>query len=224
MKFFRRMAGALKREEPPYKVPPSAPHKTEEWLETISAVQSMQFMIDCLPVIRDVVGRMNWPRETPMRVLDAGTGTAGGAHILATLYSSVMLGPPMQVDAIEISSDLQRWARARFPRVNYIVGDILHYRPRAPYELTICSHTLEHIEDTHSFVRHLCSMTRQWVIFYTPWKEQNLIAGHEHSIDEAFVRAHGGTVETILTSPAWYHPVDARAECVIFAVPGRASI
>jgi SAM-dependent methyltransferase len=222
MKLLHRIAAALRPDEPLYTPPSQAPHKTEEWLETISAVQSMQFMIDCLPVIRDVVGRLNWPREVPLRVLDAGTGTAGGAHILATLYSSVMLGPPMRVDAIEISRSLQNWARSKFPRVNYVVGDIVQYRPQEPYDLVVCSHTLEHVTDTQVFVQHLRSITKHSVLFYTPWKEQNLIAGHEHSIDETFVASHGGTIEAIITSPAWYHPVDGRAECVIFTVPGNA--
>ena len=111
----------------PLYCPPSwAQHETLEWLESCSGVQSMQFMIDCLPTIRKLI--VGIPRQETLSVLDVGTGTGAGANVLATLYQGIFLGPRMKVEAIELVPHLKSYAKVKFPLINYLVGDILTYK------------------------------------------------------------------------------------------------
>ncbi len=206
--------------EPLYCPPPWAQHETLEWLESCSAVQSMQFMIDCLPMIRKLL--LGIPRHETLRVLDVGTGTGAGANVLATLYQGVFLGPQMQVDAIELVPHLKNYADIKYPLVNYLVGDILSYKDSQWWDLVICSHTIEHVDRPESFVSFLADRAHRWALFYAPWKERALIPGHVNRIDRRFLHRVGSKLHTIIESPAWYRS-DERARCVVFAVSGRAA-
>lgn len=210
---------------PIYSPPSWAPHETLEWLETCSAVQSMQFMIDCLPIIRRLLSGI--PTYETLSVLDVGTGNGAGANILATLYQGRFLGPRLKVDAIELVPLLKRYAEAKFPLINYIVGDVLTYNGPHRWDLIICSHTIEHIAEPEQFVDHLTGLAHRWVLFYAPWKERTLIPGHVNRIDRRFLRRVGSKLHTIIESPAWFHSDEAGrrwyAKCVAFAVPGHAA-
>ncbi|HEX3864245.1 MAG TPA: class I SAM-dependent methyltransferase [Stellaceae bacterium] len=191
-----------------------------EWQDSCAAVQSMQFMIDCLPIIRKLL--VGAPREATVKVLDVGTGTGAGANVLATLYQGAFLGPRMKVDAIEITPHLKQYAAAKFPLVNYLVGDVLDYKESGRWDLVVCTHTIEHVERPEDFIAFLTGLANYWVLLYTPWKEKSLIPGHINRIDRRFLRRVGSKMHVILKSPAWYRLDNEPANCVIFAVPGRA--
>jgi SAM-dependent methyltransferase len=204
-----------------YSPPPWAPDQTLEWLESCAAVQSMQFMIDCLPMIRKLI--VGAARHETLSVLDVGTGTGAGANLLATLYQGIFLGPRMRVDAIEIAPHLKNYAELQFPLVNYLVGDVLSRAGSQRWDLVICSHTIEHVDRPESFVAFLAELAHRWVLLYAPWKERALIPGHVNRIDRRFLRRVGSKLHTIIESPAWYRIDDERARCVVFAVSGRAA-
>src|SRR5439155_15073907 len=204
---------------PLYCPPPWAQHETLEWLESCSGVQSMQFMIDCLPTIRKLI--VGIPRTATLSVLDVGTGTGAGANVLATLYQGVFLGPRMKVEAIELVPHLKSYAEVKFPLINYLVGDILAYKESRRWDIVICSHTIEHVDRPQEFVSVLADLAYRWALFYAPWKERALIPGHVNRIDRRFLRRVGAKRHTIIESPAWYRS-DERARCVVFTVPGRA--
>jgi SAM-dependent methyltransferase len=206
---------------PFYTPPPWAQHETLEWLESASAVQSMQFMIDCLPMIQKLLaGR---PRHEALSVLDVGTGTGAGANVLATLYQGEFLGPRVKVDAIELVPHLKGYANAKFPLVNYLVGDILAYAGPRRWDLVICSHTIEHVERPEEFAAFLAGLASRWVLLYAPWKEHALMPGHVNRIDRRFLDRVGALAHEVFESPAWYRSDGERARCVAFVVPGRAS-
>ena len=202
-----------------YAAPPWAPEQDLEWLETCFNAQSMQFMIDCLPKIDKLLA--SFPPDKPIRVLDAGTGSGAGANLLATLYAGRFLGRAMAVDAIELIGHMERYAKAKFPAINYIVGDVLKLRPKPPWDLVLCSHTIEHIDDYVHFSRHLQSLATKWVLFYAPWQEKERVPGHVVTIDEAFLATLGAVEFEIIDSPGW-RPAGVDLRCVLFTVPGTA--
>jgi SAM-dependent methyltransferase len=210
------------RDESLYEAPAHRPHQDLEWLEKYSCVQSMQFMIDCLPVIDELVA--TFPHAVPIRVLDVGTGSGAGAHLLATRHASSFLGAQMIVDAVELDGGyLERYVKARFKNINYIVGDVMDLRPEQPWDLVLCSHTLEHIEDPVPFVEHLQSLARKWVVFYTPWEEPlGETPGHVLTIDRRFLARVKAVKHHVLTSPAWGKPAFKDGKCVVFVLPGTA--
>jgi SAM-dependent methyltransferase len=197
-----------------YTAPPWAPERDLEWVETCANVQSMQFMIDCLPMIRELIE--GWPSDAPVRVLDVGTATGAGANLLATLYAGGILGRRMVVDAIDIAGGyLEQYVKAKFPLVNYMVGDVASLPVEEPWDLVICSHTIEHIEDYRGFVTTLQKIARRWVLFYAPWNERNLIPEHVNRIDEPFLKRVGAVTWRIVDSPAWRPPLNTAhpAQC-----------
>lgn len=207
-----------KPETPPYEPPPWAPDRTLEWLETRLNVQTLQFMVECIPTIQEQIAPL--PRDQPIRALDVGTGSGVGANLLATLHSSDFLGHRIAVDAMELATDFEKYAKRSFPLIRYVVGDVWDVQAKEMWDIILCSHVLEHIDDGVAFVRHLQSLAREWVLFYTPWKERQRIEGHVTSIDEEFLEAVSPFLVKTIDSPAWRHPVDRESKCVLFVVSG----
>src|ERR1051325_4611743 len=156
---------------PFYTPPPWAPDQTLEWLDACASVQSMQFMIDCLPMIRKLLFAK--PAQETFTALDVGAGTGAGANVLATLYQGQVLGGTLKVDAIELVPSLKGYADNRFPLVNYWVGDILEHQDPRRWDLVVCSHTIEHVERPEAFISFLTGLAYRWVLIYAPWKERD---------------------------------------------------
>ncbi|HET8546991.1 MAG TPA: class I SAM-dependent methyltransferase [Bryobacteraceae bacterium] len=209
--------------EPLYEAPAWLPDQDLTWLETVLAPQSMQFMIDLLPVIRELLRACR--HDLPVRVLDVGSASGAGANLLGQLYASPMRGPRLLVDAMELHPWMARYARAKLRFIRrYIVADVMNYWPEEPWDLVICSHTLEHVSRWEPFIQHLRELATCSVLLYTPWKEEPRIQEHVLTVDEAFLSRVGVQKHWIVDSPAWYRGAGQEARCVAFVLPGAADI
>jgi trans-aconitate methyltransferase len=183
----------------------------------------MQFMVDCLPAIRELL--RDWPRDLPAHVLDVGTASGAGANLLGQLYASPILGPRLIVDAMELHPWMARYARAKLPFVRrYIVADVRNYWTEEPWDLVLCSHTLEHVRDWEPFVAALRRLATHWVLVYTPWQEEPRIPEHAITVDETLLARAGAERHWIIESPAWYRGPGQEARCVAFLLHGAAHI
>jgi SAM-dependent methyltransferase len=201
-----------------YTPPPDSPFDLN-WLEGCAIPQSMQFMIDCLPTIRDLF--RGWHREIVLKVLDIGTGNGAGANLLATLHKANFFNVQMKVDALEITNIYKAYAEYHFPNINYIVGDIFTLEPQRKWDLITCSHVIEHLPNPFPLIAEIRRRARHWALFYAPFEERNLLEkGHLISITRSMVVTLQPKIMKIITSPAWKHPVDENSQCVLFVLSG----
>ncbi|MBL8234424.1 MAG: methyltransferase domain-containing protein, partial [Bryobacterales bacterium] len=201
-----------------YYAPPHVPHLTSQWLEEASIPQSQQFMIDCLPSLRGIFSRV--PKQE-IELLDVGTASGGGANVIASLYSGSILGRTIRVEAIDLIRRYQEYARRAFPRLRYICGDLFQVDPTQRWDVTVCSHTIEHMEDPTPLIRHCQDRARHFALFYAPFEEVQLIPGHLRSIQRDYVESLGPLWWEVGASPGWQHPHDAVSRTVMFVLPGR---
>lgn len=204
-----------------YQTPPHEPAHDFEWFEQCAIPQSIQFMIDCLPAIRDLISDPTVPQ--PITVLDAGTRSGAGANLLATLHRTQMLGPRLQVDALDISPDFKAYCEAVFTDVReYIVGDIFQIDQSRVWDLVFCSHTIEHIADPRPFIAELQRRARRWVLLYAPFDEKHP-DGVEHvtRITRELIHSLEPERTEVFTSPGWKKPGEPDSRVVLFLLPGR---
>src|SRR5262249_511462 len=119
-------------------------------------------------------------------ILDIGPASCAGTAFLDNAMNK-LLGWPTTFTAIDHVPDYERYVRNKYPRINYIVGDVLEPRYLSGFDGVICSHALEHIPNPAAFVARCNDIARKFCLFYTPYCEQNLIPGHINSIDAKFV-------------------------------------
>lgn len=203
-----------------YQPPPGEPQHTFEWFEECAIPQSLQFMIDCLPAIRDLLKEPGLAE--PVTVLDVGTRSGAGANLLATLYRTHMIGPRMVVDALDIAPEFAAYAREFFPDIReYIVGDIFQVDPRRKWDLVICSHTIEHIANPRPFIEELNRRALKWLMLYAPFEERQP-DGIEHltRITRGLVESFDPMRVDVFSSPGWQKPGEPDSKVVLFVLPG----
>lgn len=191
-----------------------------DWFEECAIPQSVQFMIDCLPAIRDLLRDPTLPE--PVSVLDVGTRSGAGANLLATLHRAHMMGPALRVDALDILPDFKAYADAVFPDLcEYLVGDIFELDRGRNWDLVTCSHTIEHLADPRPFILELQRRARKWLLLYAPYEERKP-DGVEHltRITRDFVQSFDPLRFDVFTSPGWQKPGEPDCRVVLFILPG----
>lgn len=201
-----------------YYPPAHVPHLDWDWLEGASIPQSQQFAIDCLPTLRQLLTRVPGPA---ISMLDVGTATGAGAALVANLFAGTIFGKSVRMDAIDLIRRYRPYARQAFPRVNYICGNLYDHDPGKRWDITMCSHTIEHMYDPTPLIRHCQDRAKHFALLYAPFEEDRLIAGHLRSIRRDYVESLHPLHWEIIQSPGWTHPEDPQSRTVIFVLPGK---
>lgn len=140
--------------------------------------QSVQFMADLLPTIRELYPDSNYG----ISVLDVGSRTGSGAALLADLHNSESNAKiKMAVTALDIADTFKPYATVAYPDLEYRVGNIFEIEQET-WHLVICSHTIEHVHHPEWLLQRLRKLARQYVILACPFEEKDLIPGHVSSI------------------------------------------
>lgn len=174
--------------------------------------QTLSFLSDISAVMREL-----YPDIQPdvKAVLDVGARTAIGSWFLQALHHPDSFSAVrMQVTALDIEDRFKAYSEAFFPDITYQVGDIFDL-PAASFDIAVCSHTIEHVGNPAAFIRQLCRIARQYVIVACPFEEpeNELIPGHLHSINQAFIAQFNPCLFKVYTSMHWH-----QSQACIFAI------
>jgi SAM-dependent methyltransferase len=151
--------------------------------ENLWGSQSVVFMADMLPYIHAKMVA-HYRRPQVLKVLDVGAASGFGSRFLASLHRDHSIYSQLEVEALDISPERKRWVAATAPEIRFTVGDLFDLPSRA-YDLVICSHVVEHVEEPRPFIAKLRDICRGFAFVYTPHAEDPRIPGHESTITEA---------------------------------------
>jgi SAM-dependent methyltransferase len=184
-------------------------------------VQSMQFMIDLLPHLQELMAEH--PRDSEFEILDVGPGSGVGTALLAQLYASSQLGYRAKVSALDVSAHYQRYLPTVDPNVPFIKANVFDHQHS--YDIVIASHVIEHLDDPVPFCRRLQEIARLGVFVVCPFEEpaDRLTRGHVRSIDEDLVARLQPEWHTAVRSVAWGAYADPPYRMLIARLPGLAA-
>lgn len=188
----------------------NTPGFDQTWLESKMIRQSLIFYNDLLPVVFAMCS-MLW-RGEPLRIADIGANScAGAAHISDALNN--LTGYKVKVTGFDTDTRYALYAAAKFPQVEFVGADFL--RDARPFDLALCSHTLEHIPEPQAFVSRVLERVGA-AIFYTPYNEQNLIRGHVNRITDEMLRTMPGIIWAQYRRSVGWRTEGERSRCVSF--------
>jgi len=164
--------------------------------------QSMQFAMDCMPEIHRIL-KLHYRRAYDLKLLDVGAGSGAGSNLIAALHADRMIYSKIEVDAIDYIDKRLLWARFQYPQVNYQVQD-LYDLPSKQWDLVLCSHCLEHVEEPHNFCEKIIDVCKGFALIYTPNNELERIQDHLTTFTEAFYDRYPVANIEIFNSMAWY--------------------
>lgn len=184
-----------------FKSDPNWPDRDLSYVDHAHVPQELQFAIDCLPVLTQVL--QTYPRDKVVSLLDFGPGYGAGANLFATLFSSQFLWCKVQVEALDIKTLRQELALFDYPLVNYQVGEIGSYPVEKKWDIIYCSNVIEHLENPKLLISELVSRARDWVILYAPYREVSLSPGHLTCVTEELFESFSPESIDINPSLAW---------------------
>lgn len=193
---------------------PEYPEKGLDYVDQAHVQQEMQFAIDCLPTITDLLKL--YPRDYEVSLLDYGPGYAAGSNLYATLFRSSLLWCKVNVDAMEMKSFRKQLVDFDYPLVNYQVKDIATLDPENKWDIIYCSNVIEHLEEPKSLLSHLVNRSKGFVVIYAPYDETELMPGHLSTITEELFRDFTPKSVEIRTSLGW------EGRQILVVLPGKA--
>lgn len=180
---------------------PKIPERGLEYADQYSVPQEMQFVIDCLPALSGLL--KDYERGKVVRLLDFGPGFGAGSNLIATLFRSNFLWCRVEVDALDIKDLRKDIASIDYPLVHYRTGRLEDLDPEMRWDIVYCSNVIEHTDDPGALIEALRARSRDWLIVYAPYREQELSLGHSARIDEATFEPFAPVHIEIKSSLAW---------------------
>ena len=162
--------------------------------------QSLQFYGDMSRFLSSRILGHNY-----LSLLDVGPRTGAGLAYLRLVhhpaaFTRLKFDP---VAGIDIDPMFRQYAQMDFPDIVGFTGDIFDMEDKS-WDVVICSHTIEHIEEAESFVDRLCRIARRYVAIACPFAEYPLSSDHCRTIDYAFFQKLGFLDVEVYESQHWH--------------------
>jgi 2-polyprenyl-3-methyl-5-hydroxy-6-metoxy-1,4-benzoquinol methylase len=170
-------------------------------LRNVYGVQSCVFICEILPTLWGL-----YPEGLHrLSLLDVGSQTGTGSELLRYLHHPASFSRiKLDVTALDIDTTYRDYSRVLFPELRSRYEDIFSPDFSERYDIVLCSHCIEHVEDPSAFLARMQTLARQWVIVATPFGEKELIPGHLHRFDFEFFRRTGAVRTQVYRSLTWH--------------------
>jgi SAM-dependent methyltransferase len=162
---------------------------------------SIQFAIEILPTLWSLLEGSQG--ETTL--LDVGARTGAAAHFIAYLHQT--LSPSrfkIKAVAMDIDGSYYAYAKKNYPFSNFTVGDIFNLPENTKYDIVMCSHTIEHVENPKVFLSQLLKLARHYAIVACPFGEVDRIPSHINTFDQGFFDATGAMSLKVYKALGWH--------------------
>lgn len=147
-----------------------------------------------------------------LTLLDVGSRTGAGSGLLQQIHHPESFSRiKLNVTALDIEDTYVDYAKAHYPEVEYVVGDIYDPTFSRKFDIVVCSHTLEHVPDPSGFLAQLRSLARGWVVIACPFEEKDLIPGHVNTLDFSFFEKEQAHTTHVYRSLTWHGSMAAIA-------------
>jgi hypothetical protein len=144
--------------------------------------------------------------ERYVSMLDVDPRTATGTNVIAQLFHPLSWSKlKVNIAAMDIDPLFAAQAREAFPDIRYEVDGIFKHEQK--YDIVVCSHTIEHVEDPGAFFKRLTYLAKKFLIVVVPYKEpeHNRILGHINTIGDDFFKQFTPNWLQIYKSPDWHN-------------------
>lgn len=184
-----------------------------EIIEKQSAQQSRMFMIDIIPHIHRLY--FDWPKGKILKVLDVGIHCGAGTALLAEVHNPKSFNYlKMEVTGIDIVNPFKDYIELCYPSVNFIQKNIFDISDDEVWDLVICSHVIEHLEEPLPFIERLRQLTSGYALIACPYNEQPLRSGHIQTINDEFIAKVNPIEHYVYTNFCWR----GKGDCLIMVL------
>ncbi|WP_043716352.1 class I SAM-dependent methyltransferase [Brucella intermedia] len=191
-------------------------------IESIGGAQSKAFMVNILPSIWAYMKSCGYGAH--FDVLDVGPGAAFGSEFFASLHASNFLGFTCSVDLIDIDNTYKDLIEEKHTFINkFYCANIFDFDKT--YDIVICSHVIEHVDEPLKFVRRLQEIARKKVFILTPYNERKefLAPGHTQIFTQKFTENFEINEWRLLSSIAWGAWMTPPYDMLFLQLDGKAS-
>ena len=189
-----------------------------EKFEYAGGAQSLQFVIDILPYLHEVMVT-HYGRLDELSLIDVGPGSCVGTNLLTALHSDHVVFSKLKVQAIDYTNIRQRWVSALYPKVDHKVGDLFDL-PSRTWDLVVCSHVIEHVEEPRPFIDKLLDICKGFAFIYSPFEERERIPYHLSTITRDTYAGIERCRLEVLKSMGWHGDVPGE-HCLLAIVDCR---
>lgn len=184
-------------------------------LRTVYDVQSCVFASEILSTLWSL-----YPNNIHnLSLLDVGSRTGAGSELLRYLHHpSSFSRIKLSVTALDTDDTYIDYARIHFPELRYLQQDIFDSGFTERFDIVLCSHVIEHVDDPANFIARAQALARRWVILAAPFEEKNLIPGHRSRLDFDFFQTIGAHDLRVYRSLTWHGSL----ACIV-VLPGSSS-
>lgn len=142
---------------------------------------------------------------TCVNVLDVGPGTGHGSNFLGQILATDFFGVRGTVSVVDINPDFLDYIAGFHPYVHEVLHGDCGELPEASFDIVVCSHVIEHVENPVGFLDSLRKVSRHGVICCAPLREPpgDLSPGHLWSIDVPWLYLNGALQVEEVESLGW---------------------